>query len=423
MAAFGGDVAAVVGELGLERVILVGHSMGGDVIAEAARRLPGRIAGMIWVDVYQSLGTPRAAEQLEAIVGVLRADFAPTTGALVRGMFRPDANQDLVERVALDMSSAPPRSQWTRSSMRSASTARCRASRRAGPAADRHQSDRPSNDLSRWSATVRKSCSCLSRSFPHDGGPRGVQPAPARGDRPDPAFGVSGGVLAPFADGVWLDEAPVRFLGMRLHATMTVIRLTDGSLLLHSPVAMTAERRAAVEALGPVAHLYSPNTFHHLRIGDWKAAFPSAKLHAPSGLAKKAPTPIDRFPHGAGTGVRGSSRAPDRRVPTRGDAPHPSHAHRRRPGPHRPAQARRTKYTKAMVLRSGSAARSAGPRSGQAARRSIDALSRCRSSGSSSDDAAADRREGRAGRGVHVARRSMSRCRRTTITLMEGGPS
>lgn len=107
---------------------------------------------------------------------------------------------------------------------------------------------------------------------------------------------MNGGVPTPFADGVSLDEAPVRFLGMRLHATMTVIRLGDASLLLHSPVAMTPERRAAVEALGRVAHLYSPNTFHHLRIGDWKAAFPSAKLHAPPGLAKKRPDlAIDRF--------------------------------------------------------------------------------------------------------------------------------
>jgi hypothetical protein len=102
-----------------------------------------------------------------------------------------------------------------------------------------------------------------------------------------------------FADGVWLDEAPVRFLGMRLTATMTVLRLTDGSLLLHSPVAMTPERRAAVEALGPVAHLYSPNTFHHpdRRLGR---GVPSATLHAPRGLAKKRPDlRIDRVHLGA----------------------------------------------------------------------------------------------------------------------------
>jgi hypothetical protein len=101
--------------------------------------------------------------------------------------------------------------------------------------------------------------------------------------------------LTPFAEGVWLATEPVSFLGLRLTATMTVLRLGDGSLLLHSPVAMTSERRAAVEALGRVAHLYAPNTFHHLSIGQWAAAFPSARLHAPPGLAKKrADLRIDR---------------------------------------------------------------------------------------------------------------------------------
>jgi hypothetical protein len=93
--------------------------------------------------------------------------------------------------------------------------------------------------------------------------------------------------LTPFAEGVWLATDPVRFLGLQLTATMTVLRLEDGSLLLHSPVAMTPERRAAVEALGRVAHLYAPNTYHHLAIGGWAAAFPSARVHAPAGLAKK----------------------------------------------------------------------------------------------------------------------------------------
>ncbi len=105
--------------------------------------------------------------------------------------------------------------------------------------------------------------------------------------------------LTPFAAGVWVDTAPVRIVGTRLTATMTVLRLGDGSLLLHSPIPMTPERRAAVEALGRVAHLYSPNLFHHLSIGEWAAAFPSARVHAPQGLEKKRPDlRIDRT-HGA----------------------------------------------------------------------------------------------------------------------------
>jgi hypothetical protein len=116
---------------------------------------------------------------------------------------------------------------------------------------------------------------------------------------PQVMSGTDEGPLTPIAEGVWVSTAPVRFLGLRLTYNMTVLRLADNSLLLHSPVAMTPERKAAVEALGTVAHLYSPNLHHHLRIGDWAAAFPSARLHASPGLAKKRPDlRIDRL-HGS----------------------------------------------------------------------------------------------------------------------------
>jgi hypothetical protein len=105
--------------------------------------------------------------------------------------------------------------------------------------------------------------------------------------------------MVPFAEGIWLDSAPVRILGMPLTATMAVLRLGDGSLLLYSPLAMTPERRVAVERLGRVAHLYAPNLFHHLWIGEWATAFPSARLHAPPRLARnRRDLRIDRA-HGA----------------------------------------------------------------------------------------------------------------------------
>ena len=100
--------------------------------------------------------------------------------------------------------------------------------------------------------------------------------------------------LTPFADGIWLGSEPVRFLGLRLTSTMTVLRLADGSLLLYSPVAMTPARRAAVEALGSVAHLYAPNMFHHRWISELgRRVSRGAPARAPR-PGQEAPRPAHR---------------------------------------------------------------------------------------------------------------------------------
>jgi len=50
--AFGGDVAAVVQHLGLEEVVLIGHSVGGFVVLEAARRIPDKVVGVVGVESW-----------------------------------------------------------------------------------------------------------------------------------------------------------------------------------------------------------------------------------------------------------------------------------------------------------------------------------------------------------------------------------
>lgn len=100
---------------------------------------------------------------------------------------------------------------------------------------------------------------------------------------------MTGSTLRRLTDDVWLDTEPVRIVGTRLTTTMAVLRLPGGEVVLWSPVPMTAARAAAVEAVGRVAHLYAPNTFHHLWLGEWAAAFPDARVHAPAGLARKRP--------------------------------------------------------------------------------------------------------------------------------------
>lgn len=109
IASYGADVVAVVEELDLENVILVGHSMGGDVAVDAARLIPERVAAMVWVDTYGQLGTPRTPEEIEAFLARLRADFSATTYAFVsENMFHSTTDSALIGRVARDMSEAPP---------------------------------------------------------------------------------------------------------------------------------------------------------------------------------------------------------------------------------------------------------------------------------------------------------------------------
>ena len=106
--AFGGDVAAVVKHLRLTNVILIGHSMGGDVVTEAARQLPGRVSALIWVDTYKQLRTARSPAQVDSFVAPFRADLRRATQRFVRGMFVPTSDSALVERTATAMSSAHP---------------------------------------------------------------------------------------------------------------------------------------------------------------------------------------------------------------------------------------------------------------------------------------------------------------------------
>lgn len=109
MPAFGADVAAVVDELGLDDIVLVGHSMGGDVVVEAALILGTRVAGLVWVDVYARLDAPVSEGELAAFLGPFRDDFATRTRAFVREeLFDPTADPELVDWVSTDMSSAPP---------------------------------------------------------------------------------------------------------------------------------------------------------------------------------------------------------------------------------------------------------------------------------------------------------------------------
>jgi len=70
---------------------------------------------------------------------------------------------------------------------------------------------------------------------------------------------------------------------------MTVMRLASDRLLLHSPVALDADLRRELDALGRVSFAVAPNRVHHLHAGEVAAAYPGTRLWVAPGLERKRP--------------------------------------------------------------------------------------------------------------------------------------
>lgn len=93
-----------------------------------------------------------------------------------------------------------------------------------------------------------------------------------------------------FAENIWIADGPaVDFYGFDYSVRMTVIRLEDGTLFVHSPISPTPELLKDVVDLGDVRFIVSPNKIHHLFLGDWSSIFPEAEVYASPGLMNKRP--------------------------------------------------------------------------------------------------------------------------------------
>lgn len=108
MSYFGEDIKAVTEAVGSKQVILIGHSMGGAVIVEAARLMPHRVIGLIGVDTFNNVEFPATSEMLKTMLAPLEKNFREGSKEFVKGMLLPETSKDLREWILSDMSSAPP---------------------------------------------------------------------------------------------------------------------------------------------------------------------------------------------------------------------------------------------------------------------------------------------------------------------------
>ncbi len=104
--------------------------------------------------------------------------------------------------------------------------------------------------------------------------------------------------LKPIADDVWVVDGPaIRFglpgLRMGFPTRMTVIRLADRSLFVHSPTPLVDPLRAEIDRAGTVRWIVGPNTIHYWWIPQWRTAFADAAIYLAPGVCRRAGHHID----------------------------------------------------------------------------------------------------------------------------------
>ena len=90
-------------------------------------------------------------------------------------------------------------------------------------------------------------------------------------------------------DQIWIKRYPVHYSGLDFYSLMTVIRLSDGNLLLHSPCDIDDETKQSIERIGTVAHIVAPGSYHYFHVGSAQNAFPEAQTYICPGIEQKRP--------------------------------------------------------------------------------------------------------------------------------------
>jgi pimeloyl-ACP methyl ester carboxylesterase len=107
---YGKDVSAVLTRLNLENVILIGHSMSGAIIVEAALTNPSRVIGVVGVDNLKNYGivtTPEQEKKIADFFGVARKNYTVTaTGYINAALFSPTTDSIVKKRVLSDILNA-----------------------------------------------------------------------------------------------------------------------------------------------------------------------------------------------------------------------------------------------------------------------------------------------------------------------------
>ncbi|MCX5185718.1 alpha/beta fold hydrolase [Streptomyces sp. NBC_00268] len=109
LATFAEDIAALLDDLGVDRFVLAGLSMGGQIAMECYRLFPERIRGLVLADTFPSAETPEGRKARAAMADrLLREGMAGYADEVLYKMVAPYADAEVAAHVRRMMTATPP---------------------------------------------------------------------------------------------------------------------------------------------------------------------------------------------------------------------------------------------------------------------------------------------------------------------------
>ena len=88
--------------------------------------------------------------------------------------------------------------------------------------------------------------------------------------------------LQEFGENLWIVDGPsVRDMGVMFTTRMAIVKLSNGSWWVNSPVSVPFDTLKRIAELGPVRYILAATPRHVWRLAAWHALFPKAELWAP----------------------------------------------------------------------------------------------------------------------------------------------
>ncbi|KAJ6572026.1 hypothetical protein B0H19DRAFT_1132239 [Mycena capillaripes] len=90
-------------------------------------------------------------------------------------------------------------------------------------------------------------------------------------------------VIREVAKSVWIFSRPFALFGwIHVGGRSTAIKLSNGGVWVIASTPLSPETKAKLDELGPVQYIIGVNSVHNLYLGEFKKAYPDAKLIAPA---------------------------------------------------------------------------------------------------------------------------------------------